>query len=58
MRPSNSQKYFRTKEWQAGERKAEEDIRKGRTKGFESVKKLMDDLRDVNHVARHSMSLE
>ena len=40
-----SQAYFWTKEWQAGEREAEEDIRKGRVKGFKSVKDLMADLR-------------
>lgn len=40
-----SQTYFWTKEWQAGEREAEEDIRKGRIKKFKSVKALMDDLR-------------
>ncbi len=40
-----SQAYFWTKEWQTGEREAEEDIRKGRIKKFKSVKELMDDLR-------------
>ncbi len=40
-----SQAYFWTKEWQAGEREAEKDIRKGRVKKFKSVKELMDDLR-------------
>lgn len=40
-----SQAYFWTREWQAGEREAEEDIRKGRIKKFKSVKALMDDLR-------------
>ena len=40
-----SQAYFWTKEWQAGEREAEEDIRKGRVKKFKSVKELMRDLR-------------
>ena len=39
-----SQAYFWTKEWQEGEREAEEDIRKGRLKKFKSVKDLMDDL--------------
>jgi bifunctional DNA-binding transcriptional regulator/antitoxin component of YhaV-PrlF toxin-antitoxin module len=41
-----SQGYFWTKEWQAGEREAEEDIRRGKVKGFKSVKDLMSDLRD------------
>jgi len=40
-----SQAYFWTKEWQEGEREAEDDIRKGRIKGFKSVKELMKDLR-------------
>ena len=40
-----SQAYFWTKEWQAGEREAEEDIRKGRVKQLKSVKELMGDLR-------------
>ena len=40
-----SQAYFWTKEWQAGEREAEGDIRKGRVKRFKSVKELMTDLR-------------
>ena len=40
-----SQAYFWTKEWQAGEREAEEDIRRGRVKRFKSVKELMTDLR-------------
>ena len=40
-----SQAYFWTREWQAGEREAEEDIRKGRIKKLKSVKELMDDLR-------------
>ena len=40
-----SQAYFWTREWQAGEQEAEEDIRKGRIKKLKSVKELMDDLR-------------
>ena len=40
-----SQAYFWTKEWQAGERDAEEDIRKGRVKKFQNVRALMKDLR-------------
>jgi len=39
-----SQAYFWTKEWQAGEQEAEEDIRKGRVKRFKSIKELMTDL--------------
>jgi len=41
----SSQAYFWTKQWQEGEREAEEDIRKGRIKGFKGVKELMKDLR-------------
>ena len=40
-----SQAYFWTKEWQAGEREVEEDLRAGRVKTFKSVKALMRDLR-------------
>ena len=39
-----SQAYFWTKEWQAGEHEAQEDIQKGRVKRFASVKELMRDL--------------
>ena len=41
-----SQAYFWTKEWQAGEREVEEDLRNGRVKHCKSVKELMRDLRD------------
>ena len=40
-----SQAYFWTKEWQEGEREADEDRRQGRVKKFKSVKDLMKDLR-------------
>ena len=40
-----SQAYFWTKEWQEGEREAEDDIRKGRVKRFKSVKELIKDLK-------------
>lgn len=40
-----SQAYFWTKEWQAGEREVDEDIRKGRVKKFKNVKALLKDLR-------------
>jgi len=39
-----SQAYFWTKEWQAGEREADEDIRAGRVQVFESVDDLLEDL--------------
>ena len=39
------QTWFWTKEWQREEMEAEEDIRKGRTKRFKSVKALMEDLK-------------
>ncbi len=40
-----SQAYFWTQEWQAGEREAEEDIRRGRVKRFKRVRSLMKELR-------------
>lgn len=40
-----AQAYFWTKEWQAGEREAEEDIRKGRVKAFKNIKELIKDLK-------------
>lgn len=39
-----TQAYFWTSEWQAGEREAEQDIRRGRVKAFKSVKDLAKDL--------------
>ena len=39
-----SQAYFWTKEWQEGEREADEDIRKGRVKAFKNIKDLIKDL--------------
>lgn len=36
-----SQAYFWTKEWQAGEREAEEDIRAGRVTRTKNVKELL-----------------
>lgn len=39
------QAYFWTKEWQAGERAAEQDIRQGRIKAFKSIKELTRDLK-------------
>lgn len=41
-----SQTYFWTKEWQAGEKEAQDDIRKGHVKEFKSIKELMRDLKD------------
>lgn len=41
MHIPRDQAYFWTKEWQAGELEAEEDIRKGRTSGpFRTVKEM------------------
>lgn len=40
-----SQAYFWTKEWQEGEREADEDIRAGRVKKFKNIKDLVRDLR-------------
>lgn len=39
-----SQAWFWTKEWQEAERTADEDIKAGRVKTFESVEDLIDDL--------------
>ncbi|MCL5103084.1 MAG: AbrB/MazE/SpoVT family DNA-binding domain-containing protein [Armatimonadetes bacterium] len=39
-----SQAWFWTKEWQEAERTADEDIKAGRVKAFESVEDLIDDL--------------
>jgi len=39
-----SQAYFWTAEWQAAEREADEDIRAGRVRVFESVEELLADL--------------
>jgi AbrB family looped-hinge helix DNA binding protein len=39
-----SQAYFWTKKWQEGEREADQDIKAGRVKSFDSVDELLDDL--------------
>ena len=39
-----SQAYFWTKKWQEGEREADDDIKAGRVKSFDSVDKLIEDL--------------
>jgi AbrB family looped-hinge helix DNA binding protein len=39
-----SQAYFWTKKWQEGEREADEDIKGGRVKTFDSVEELISDL--------------
>jgi hypothetical protein len=39
-----SQAYFWTKKWQEGEREAEEDIKAGRVKAFDSVEEVISDL--------------
>jgi antitoxin MazE len=39
-----NQAYFWTKEWQDAEKAADEDIRAGRVKVFDSVEKLIEDL--------------
>ena len=39
-----SQAYFWTRKWQEGERAADEDIKAGRVKTFDSVDKLIKDL--------------
>jgi len=40
-----SQTYFWTREWQEGEREADEDIRAGRLKTFDSVDELIAELK-------------
>ncbi len=40
-----SQTYFWTREWQEGEREADEDIRAGRIKTFDSVDELIAELK-------------
>ena len=39
------ERWWWTEDWQQGEREAEGDVRAGRTKAFESVKELINDLR-------------
>ena len=39
-----SQAYFWTRKWQEGEREADEDIKAGRVKAFDSVDELISDL--------------
>jgi AbrB family looped-hinge helix DNA binding protein len=39
-----NQAYFWTKKWQDAEKEADEDIRAGRVKGFDSVEELIKDL--------------
>ncbi len=39
-----SQAYFWTKRWQEAEKEADEDIRAGRVKAFDSVDELIEDL--------------
>ena len=39
-----SQAYFWTKKWQEAEKAADEDIKAGRVKSFDSVEELIDDL--------------
>jgi antitoxin MazE len=44
-----SQAWFWTEEWQAGERRATEDIREGRTEVFKSGEEFVDALRRRRH---------
>jgi hypothetical protein len=39
-----SQAYFWTRKWQEGEREADEDMKAGRVKDFDSVEELIGDL--------------
>lgn len=40
-----AQAYFLTREWQAGEREADRDIRRGQVRAYQSVKELIKDLK-------------
>lgn len=40
-----TQAWFWQKEWQAGERKAEEDIEKGRVKTYQSIDEMLKDIK-------------
>ena len=42
-----NQAYFWTKRWQEGEREADEDIRAGRVRTFNSVEELVEDLEQM-----------
>jgi hypothetical protein len=42
--PPQSWAYFWTRKWQEGEREADEDIKAGRVKTFDSVEELISDL--------------
>ncbi|MBI4187453.1 MAG: AbrB/MazE/SpoVT family DNA-binding domain-containing protein [Chloroflexi bacterium] len=42
-----SQAYFWTKKWQEGEKEADEDIKAGRVKVFDSAEELTRDLKQV-----------
>ena len=39
-----SQSYFWTKKWQDAEREADEDIKAGRVKAFDTFKEFLEDL--------------
>ena len=39
-----SQAYFWTRDWQEAEKEADEDLKAGRTKTFDSVEKLLEEL--------------
>jgi hypothetical protein len=43
-----SQAYFWTRTWQEGERAADEDIKAGHVKAFDSVDELIEDLDKVH----------
>ena len=44
MKKVKNQDYFWTKEWQAAEKEASEDIKAGRVKTFDTVDELIEDL--------------
>ena len=43
-----SQTWFWTKEWQEGEKKADEDLRKGKYKKFKNVKEAVKHLKGIS----------
>ena len=42
---ARDQRWWWTEDWQKGEREVEQDLRAGRTRGFESARELFEDLR-------------
>lgn len=47
MKDDNNQSYYWTDEWQVGELEADEDIRLGKVKQFNTLEELIEDLHNV-----------